>query len=185
MTTPGAIRVPVSGHEGLAAPASGVLALRRHLSRAETLDTFRKWADDPMTKLVLSGESVVTSVLDYPSTIIQTSSGRLLSLYEKEDVNTLEERRTGVAVTRPLKIGNPAAYKIMDRIRNFGRIGKDSYVKYRIYGSMDGTAYAPLKSLRGKSYLFYRIAFYTNMLPKEGFSGTLIGFDYRMTNKFR
>ena len=54
MTTPGAIRVPVSGHEGLAAPASGVLALRRHLSRAETLDTFRKWADDPMTKLVLS-----------------------------------------------------------------------------------------------------------------------------------
>ena len=138
-----------------------------------------------VTKLVLSGESVVTSVLDYPSTIIQTSSGRLLSLYEKEDVNTLKERRTGVAVTRPLKIGNPAAYKIMDRIRNFGRIGKDSYVKYRIYGSMDGTAYAPLKSLRGKSYLFYRIAFYTNMLPKEGFSGTLIGFDYRMTNKFR
>lgn len=54
MTTPGAIRVPMSGHEGLAAPASGVLALRRHLSRAEMLDTFRKWADDPMTKLVLS-----------------------------------------------------------------------------------------------------------------------------------
>ena len=50
MTTPGAIRVPMSGHEGLAAPASGVLALRRHLSRAEMLDTFRKWADDPAVR---------------------------------------------------------------------------------------------------------------------------------------
>ena len=54
MTTPGAIRVPTSGHEGLATPASGVLALRRTLSRAEMLDAFRKWAEDPMTKLVLS-----------------------------------------------------------------------------------------------------------------------------------
>lgn len=54
MTAPAAVRVPRSGHEGLATPASGVLALRRALSRTEMLDTFRKWADDPMTKLVLS-----------------------------------------------------------------------------------------------------------------------------------
>ncbi len=54
MTTPGAIRVPASGHEGLATPASGVLALRRSLSGTEMLGAFRKWAEDPMTKLILS-----------------------------------------------------------------------------------------------------------------------------------
>lgn len=54
MTTPGAIRVPMSGREGLATPASGVLALRRTLSQSVMLDAFRKWADDPMTKLVLA-----------------------------------------------------------------------------------------------------------------------------------
>lgn len=54
MTNPGTARVPVTGHEGLATPASGVLALRRTLSRADMLDAFRKWSEEPMTRLVLS-----------------------------------------------------------------------------------------------------------------------------------
>lgn len=54
MTTPAAVRIPATGHEGLATPASGALALRRALRPASTLDSFRRWADDPMTKLVLS-----------------------------------------------------------------------------------------------------------------------------------
>lgn len=54
MTTPAAVRVPGAGHEGLATPASGVVALRRALSAQGSLDSFRRWANDPMTRLVLS-----------------------------------------------------------------------------------------------------------------------------------
>ena len=138
-----------------------------------------------VTKLSLSGESIVTSVMDYPDTLLQTESGRLYSLYEKSDINAIVERTYGMAVTRPLKLDNAAAYKIINRIRNMGRFSGDSFVKYRIYGSMDGVNYHIVRSLRSRSYLYYRIVFYTHMLPKEGFSGTLVAFDYRMSHKFR
>ena len=138
-----------------------------------------------VTKLSLSGERIVTSVMDYPDTIIQTESGKLYSLYEKEEMNSLESHRYGLAVTRPMKLDNAAAYKIIHRIKNLGRFGEGSSVKYRLYGSMDGTSYSMVRSLRGRSYLYYRMVFYTHMLPKEGFSGTLMAFDYRMSHKFR
>lgn len=138
-----------------------------------------------VTKLSLSGEKVVTSVSDYPDTLLQTESGKLYSLYEKEDMESLESHRHGLAVTRPLKLDNAVACKIIHRIKNLGRLDNDSYVKYRLYGSMDGTKYSLVRSLRGRSYLYYRMVFYTQMLPKEGFSGTLTAFDYRMSHKFR
>lgn len=138
-----------------------------------------------VTKLSLSGENVIASVMDYPDTIIQTSSGKLYSLYEKEDLNTNNVRQYGIAITRPLKLDNAVSYKIVHQIKNLGRLSNESYVKYRLYGSMDGINYHIVRSLRSRSYLYYRMVFYTYMLPKEGFSGTLIAFDYRMSHKFR
>lgn len=138
-----------------------------------------------MSKVTFGGNAVITSVLDYPDTLIQDSSGSLYSLYGKEDVNTITERSYGMMITRPLKMDDPTAMKAIYQIKNLGRYGGDSYVKYLLYASNDGINYVKVNSLRKRSFLYYRFAIYTYMLPKEGFSGTMARLEYRRTHKLR
>jgi hypothetical protein len=138
-----------------------------------------------VSKMSMNGKKIVASVIDYPDTIIQDEDGSLYSLYEKEDINERTDRRFGFALTRPLKLDNPVVYKAIYQILNLKNCEGDSYVKYALYGSMEGNIYTHVRSLRGRSFLYYRIAFFSNLLPKEGFTGTIISFDYRLSHKLR
>lgn len=139
-----------------------------------------------ITKLVMNGEHVITHVIDYPDSVIQTSSGKLYSLYEKEDINELTDKRLGFAVTRPMKLGSPLSFKSIRQIKHmFYRESESSSVKCKIYGSNDNITYYLVPSKYGKPFKYYRIAFYTDLLPKEAFAGTALIIDERRNHKLR
>ena len=140
-----------------------------------------------VTKMIL-GEpgGILTSVIDYPDTILQDKSGNLYSVYEKEDINSKADKQLGFVITRPLKFGNAASLKSIKQILNlWSKINADSSVRYLIYGSNDNQKYYKIQSRFGKPYKYYRIAIYTDMLPKEALSGTVLTVDERRTNKLR
>lgn len=138
-------------------------------------------------KLVLgNGDGIVTHVLDYPDSIVQTTSGKLYSLYGKEDINELNAQRMGFAITRPLKCGHALSLKTIMQVKNlWAKASSSSSVQYKIYGSNDNITYYQLKSRFGKPYKYYRMALFVNMLPKESISGTVLVIEERRTNKLR
>ena len=140
-----------------------------------------------MSKMILDGGAkVVASVIDYPDTIIQDENGGLYSLYAKDDVSVMDGHLNGFALTRPMKFGGAMTMKSIYQIKNLDSVMSDgSFVKYSIYGSNDNTHYYKVASRYGKPYKYYRLAIYTNMLPKESFTGTAITIEERRTGKLR
>lgn len=144
------------------------------------------FGNDTLTKMVLpSGVGIVTSVMDYPDTIIQDASGNLYSLYTKEDVSVLSDKRYGFAVTRPLKMGAALSLKAVKQVMNLAAYADDSFVKYQLYGSNDNVNYYKISSRFGKPYKYYRVAIYTYILPKESVSGTAMIVEPRRDHKLR
>lgn len=142
--------------------------------------------NDTVSKMVLpEGAGIVTSVIDYPDTIIQDSKGNLYSLYTKEDVSVKQTRQNGIAVTRPIKMGAALSMKAVKQIMNLATYKGDSYVRYNLYGSNDNKTYCRVSSRFGKPYKYYRIAIYTYILPKESVSGTALIVEPRRDHKLR
>lgn len=146
-----------------------------------------KFENDTVSKLSLNGgKRIVTSVMDYPDTILQDESGNLYSLYQKEDVSALSEHRYGLALTRPLKMGTALSLKSIRQVMHLtSNCGNGSYVKYILYGSNDNVNYYKVSSRFGKPYKYYRVAIYTNLLPKESLSGSALTIEERRTHKLR
>lgn len=139
-----------------------------------------------VTKMSLGGKKIKTSVLDYPDTLIQDSSGNVYSLYEKEDVSVIEEKRYGFALTRPVKMGEVMTMKSVFQLMNLeANRSEGSYVRYNLYGSNDNKTYFKITSRFGKPYKFYRLAIYTCLLPKESATGTVMTIEKRRTHKIR
>jgi len=139
------------------------------------------------SKVVMgSGLKIVTSVIDYPDTILEDNEGNLYSVYDKKDINTLTDHRLGFAITKSLKFGSPFKLKSVKQVRNISTLSSaSSYVRYTLYGSNDNMTYYKLASRYGKPYKCYRIALYTNLLPKDAFIGTALTVEERRTNKLR
>jgi hypothetical protein len=139
-----------------------------------------------VTKLVIGeGEAIQTHVIDYPDVILQTDKA-LYSLYEKEDVNDLDARRLGFALTRPLTLGSPLIHKVVERVKNlWSRMDEGSSVKYALYGSNDNLTYHRCVSRFGHPWKYYKLAVYTDMLPGESLSGTQITSSTRRSHKLR
>jgi len=152
----------------------------------KTYSYLYSFESDTVSKIVLNGGSkIVTSVIDYPDTIIQDETGKLYSLYAKEDVSLSKEQRFGFALTRPLKMGAAMNMKAVRQLMSIATHGKDSYVKYLLYGSNDNSTYYKVSSRFGKPYKYYRVAIYTSLLPKESFSGAVMTVEERRTHKLR
>jgi hypothetical protein len=152
----------------------------------KTYSYLYSFESDTVSKIVVNGGSkIVASVIDYPDTIIQDETGKLYSLYTKEDVSLSKEQRFGFALTRPLKMGAAMNMKAVRQLMSIATHGKDSYVKYLLYGSNDNSTYYKVSSRFGKPYKYYRVAIYTSLLPKESFSGTVMTVEERRTHKLR
>lgn len=137
------------------------------------------------SKMVLPGKSFITSVSDYPDSIMQDNSGKLYSLYKKVDRNIVADRKYGFIVTRPLKLGDPLTLKNIFQLKNIGHFSTDSYIRYAMYGSNDGIGYNRIHSKHGKPFKYYRFIIYSKLLPKEYFSGTIVISQQRRDNKIR
>jgi hypothetical protein len=156
-------------------------------SRGKKFSYVYNFSTATVGKLVIdNGDGIVTHVLDYPDSIVQTTSGKLYSLYGKEDINELNAQRMGFAITRPLKCGHALSLKTIMQVKNlWAKVSGASSVQYKIYGSNDNITYYQLKSRFGKPYKYYRMALFVNMLPKESISGTVLVIEERRTNKLR
>ena len=131
----------------------------------KTYSFFYHFDNDTVSKMVINGgKRIISSVLDYPDTIIQDESGELYSLYTKEDVSVKDTRQYGVILTRPLKLGAALSMKSVKQIRHLSsNKGNGSFVKYILYGSNDNINYYRISSRFGKPYKYYRVAIYTNL----------------------
>ena len=140
-----------------------------------------------VSKMVLGdGVKIVSSAIDYPDVVLQDNNGGLYSLYEKPDINTMSKRKLGFIVSKPLKMGGAMSLKTIKQVKNLKNlVSTDSYVKYLIYGSNDNITYYRLGSRYGKPYKYYRMVIYSNMLPKETFTGSVIIMEERRTHKLR
>ena len=154
---------------------------------SKTYSYVYNFENSTVSKMILDGGAkVVASVIDYPDTIIQDENGGLYSLYAKDDVSVMDGHLNGFALTRPMKFGGAMTMKSIYQIKNLDSVMSDgSFVKYSIYGSNDNTHYYKVASRYGKPYKYYRLAIYTNMLPKESFTGTAITIEERRTGKLR
>lgn len=153
----------------------------------KTYSYFYHFEGGSVSKMVLNGgKKIVTSVIDYPDTILQDEEGGLYSLYDKNDVSTITDRQYGVALTRPLKFGAAMGMKAIRQVMHLSsNCGNGSFVKYILYGSNDNVNYGKVSSRFGKPYKYYRVAVYTSLLPKESLSGSALTIEERRTHKLR
>lgn len=147
------------------------------------------------TALVGSGELRRAKILNsYPDCLLFCASGadslnifdmttNLVSIDETNDV-------PGVIATRAFNLDAPDILKTINHLKIRGQFAaKDANgkpkVTYVLLGSQDGKNFYRIKSLRGKSWKYYRIVINCNLKQTERISWIDIDYEMRFTNKLR
>ncbi len=130
--------------------------------------------DSSVSKLVIPS-SVVRSVRSYPDHLLQSSDGKVWSLYDKKDETELSVRQRAFLLSRPMKMSGPVSVKWLRELVNVGCWDKDSgsSVKTLVFVSDDLVDWYKMESRFGAAAKYFRIALYVNMLPTERLSGTI------------
>lgn len=127
------------------------------------------------------GEMVDAVAEDYPNTVIQAGN----KLYSLERYVSGDIRR-GIAITRPITLGDPFSLKNIIDIRTLGQKTNDkTVIRIAIFVSEDRKRWSRLKSLRQRSFKYYRLVYFTNMTDLDTLSGTRIRFETRRDGKLR
>ena len=127
--------------------------------------------------------SLTRVVNDYPNCYMQGEDGKIYNYSVNTDVNDYKDTIPAFMVTRPLSF-DAIGYKTINKILNKGVFRKGA-VKIALYGSNDCLEWYRIPSLGGQSWKYYRIAYYTNMLPTERLTATLADITPRFSNKIR
>lgn len=128
------------------------------------------------------GHSLKSYALSNPNTIVQLGN----KLYDYS-YNHTDALLKGLAITRPLALGDTFALKMLNDLRSVKRLSDGSKVQIAVWGNntMDENGWVRLPSLRQHSFKYYRFALFTNMSIRNAISGLGIRYDYRRTNKMR
>lgn len=128
------------------------------------------------------GYRLKTSVQANPNTIMQIGNGLYDFGYYQSD-----NRLKGVAITRPISLGDPFAMKILTDLRIVKRMSKDCKVRIAAWGNntMDEMGWVRVPSLRQHSFKYYRFVLFTDMTMDNAVSGIGLRYDYRRVNKMR
>ena len=127
------------------------------------------------------------AVNSYPDCFMQSETNEGDAVYNfsiLDDANDVERRIFGFLVTRALDFDEPFSLKTIGQIKHMGDYDKDEFC-YLLYGSRDGKNYIPVRSLKGSSFKFFRLALLARLLPTEHISWTSVVFDTKFTNKLR
>lgn len=133
---------------------------------------------------------------DFPNVYIQALNNRVTNdaaggvVYNLSRNFSDEEfdlKVNGLAVSRPLTFGDKNVLKTIKRIENRGYFDaeNDSFVKIALYGSRDLHNWYKIRSLRGCSFKYFRIVYYTRLSYTEAFTGSSFVVDGRWTDKIR
>ena len=135
---------------------------------------------------MLLDDNILYNINDYPDNILQYSDYKLYSLLNKDLPAASTERKFGYALTRPMKLDNPIGLKTIHRIKNIGVFNrKNSFVKCVIYGSNDLAKWFKIHSTHGVPFKYFRLGLYTNLVPFENISGSILEIENKRTNKLR
>lgn len=119
-------------------------------------------------------------VAGYPYWVMQRGN----RLYRYEGYNDSETKRQGVLVTREIAFDNPLALKMLHWVRLM-RKKHEGTAKVAVYVSNDRENWIMLKSLRKRSWKWYRFAVFTDMTDMDAIEGIVCGTEERWTNRPR
>lgn len=127
------------------------------------------------------GEIVSAVAEDYPNTVIQARN----KLYSLERYVSGDIRR-GMVITRPIALGDPFSLKNIIDIRTLGqKTNEETKIRIAIFVSEDRKRWSRLKSLRQRSFKFYRFVYFTSLTDLDTLSGTRVIFETRRDGKLR
>lgn len=134
------------------------------------------------SKLMKDGERVNGFVNDYPDTLMR-SGGGVWSLLKEHPLDG--EASSGFAMTRAMKLGNPAGMKKVRQLKNVASMtSSESYVKYALWGSNDGLNWYYVGSYTG-GFKYYRMGLFTWLKPSESLLGTVMLTEEKRKDKLR
>lgn len=133
----------------------------------------------------------------YPSSYIQ--QGYEIMMYDQEYASYNENNimKVGMLLTRPIAFGDATAMKVLEDMRSMMEKSTWTYVnppanptytsraRAIVMVSNDGVEWFRLKSLRSRSWKWYRIALFTEMTDKDTLQGVVCKVSERRTNKIR
>lgn len=143
--------------------------------------TFSRFIDNNTYKAVVS---------DYPDTLLQDTGGAVHSLINEPNINDDKEHYSATLITRPMKFEQSIKLKSIREllhIDDFHQQENDrADVELTIFASNDCRTWQKISSLGGRGFKFFIFRYdFTDLLATDSFSGTIIGYDTRNTNKLR
>ena len=123
----------------------------------------------------------------YPDCFMQSETNEGDAVYNfsiLDDANDVETRTFGFLVTRSMDFDDPFSMKSIGQIKHMGDYDREEFC-YLLFGSRDGKHFIPVRSLKGSSFKFYRLALLARLLPTEHIGWTSVVYDTRFTNKLR
>jgi hypothetical protein len=118
----------------------------------------------------------------YPDCIIQTESGKLLSLMQTPNINDDEGEYSATLITRPLKMGDALSYKTLFRIDHLW-LGEGDFTM-KLWRSDDLRQWERLSGLHGRQgkYYTFRLGF-AGMKATDTYHGMVVDYQPRHTNR--
>ena len=121
-------------------------------------------------------------VADYPSSIIQMND----KLYRPAERDDNTSTKKGLLLTRPMMLDEPFALKKLQDMRlHYSKFDGTSKCRVVVYVSNDGANWTAIKSLRGRSYKYFRFAVITGMKDMDALSGMVLRYEVERNNKLR
>lgn len=135
-------------------------------------------------------------VAGYPNSVAQVGA----ELFEYHKATDKETQRLGALITRETAFGEPMKRKtLMDlrvmrkkRTRGKAEAGTSgteaeagSTAKVAVWASNDRESWVQVKSLKGRSWIWYRFAVYADMTDVDGLEGIVCDVNVRMAGKMR
>lgn len=151
--------------------ASSLSALtRRARSRLPLLASDLLPADDP-----------ATVVPAYPLSVMQYGT-RLFTYERSKSVTT----HPGVALTRPIALGDPTAMKALMDFRITGqKTSADTFRRMAVYVSNDGYQWRQLPTLKRGSFKYFRFMVLSRMTDYDTLTGLTVAHQSRRLNRLR
>ena len=141
---------------------------------------------------MISQETSRTILNSFPECLMASEANSVGVVY---DYSTVLDRhsilsdtgnvRYSLIATRPLDLGEPDIRKAIKDLRVRGRYNDKTDVKYVLLGSMDGTNWNILRTLRGGSFKWFRIVLLCGLSPTERITWIDVDFETRFANRLR